>query len=226
VWFEELGRRAANWLTLRPTPKTPTTVWVGRRTHAPLKHLKHTHNFSWMERIVDYAAAAPGAGRIDVMTARGEHDLLWQTEGRRKVWSEWVATLPMEMSGALAATPWPVLGEVVLPHLRLAEELRTQVPVEVVYTAEAWDLWLHALEELQGSEMPAACWWQQWCLARCRCGAEPHTDMAATCCELVGCQRRRRGALQLDLRPRSCMLRSPLRLHGSSSRQLPQLAIS
>jgi hypothetical protein len=61
----------------------------------------------------------------------------------------------MEMSGALAATPWPVLGEVVLPHLRLAEELRTQVPVEVVYTAEAWDLWLHALEELQGSEMPA-----------------------------------------------------------------------
>ena len=66
MWFEELGRRAANWLTLWPTPKTPTTVWVGRRTHAPLKHLKHTHSFSLMERIVDYAAAAPGAGRIDV----------------------------------------------------------------------------------------------------------------------------------------------------------------
>jgi hypothetical protein len=85
------------------------------------------------------------------MTARGEHDLLWQIEGRRKVWSEWVATLPMEMSGALAATPWPVLGELVLPHLRLAVDVRDQVPVEVVYTAEAWDQWLHALEELQGS---------------------------------------------------------------------------
>jgi hypothetical protein len=34
----------------------------------------------------------------------------------------------MEMSGALAATPWPVLGEVVLPHLRLADEVRNQVP--------------------------------------------------------------------------------------------------
>jgi hypothetical protein len=104
--------------------------------------------------IVDYAAAAAGAGRVDVLTARGEHDLSFvgvcgKREGRRKVWSEWVATLPMEMSGALAATPWPVLGELVLPHLRLAEAAKTLVPAEVVYTAEAWNQWLQALESLQ-----------------------------------------------------------------------------
>jgi hypothetical protein len=67
------------------------------------------------------------------------------------------------------------------------------------------------------------CWWQQWCFARCRCGAELHTDIAAANCELVGCQRRRRGALQLDLQPCSCTLRTPLRLHGSSTSQLSQL---
>jgi hypothetical protein len=43
----------------------------------------------------------------------------------------------MDMSGALAATPWPVLGELVLPHLRLADEVRDN-PLAQKISGRSW----------------------------------------------------------------------------------------
>ena len=67
------------------------------------------------------------------------------------------------------------------------------------------------------------CWWQPWCLPRCRRCAELHPDGVATLCELGVDQRRRTAPLLLDLQLALTRCAHCVRLVGSSRTQLPQL---
>ncbi|KAL1511835.1 hypothetical protein AB1Y20_005120 [Prymnesium parvum] len=99
-----------------------------------------------------YAQVVAGVSASARFTARAAHDLHYQDSVAHDRLTGWVAEIQTDVSGPQPTIPWPSLGELVLPHVRLAEDAREKGYGEVYIVEEAWERWHDAMLSLRGTE--------------------------------------------------------------------------
>ncbi|KAL1507079.1 hypothetical protein AB1Y20_007940 [Prymnesium parvum] len=99
-----------------------------------------------------YAQVVAGVSASARFTARAAHDLHYQDTAAHERLTGWVAEIQTDTSGPQPTIPWPSLGELVLPHVRLAEDAREKGYGEVYIVEEAWERWHDAMLSLRGTE--------------------------------------------------------------------------